>query len=1387
MWHDPLKVHLPLISMENFQDVFISYGRPDSKEFVVRLSQRLAEEGLQVWVDLHNIPLGVDYQQQIDRDLERAHNFLFVISPHSVHSQYCAIELNHALRCHKRIIPLLHVEAIAYETWRQRYPQASEDDWQHYQATGKHSSLIHMPAALKKINWVMGREGVDDFDTTVAGLLNLIDRQQNYVQQHTHWLVKALEWQRNQKQSQFLLIGEERQQAEAWLKTRFVDNQPPCTPSDLHGEFITESLKNADNLMTQAFLAYADADKERMEQIQRFLWRRGITLWTNTTSIESGEVFLQSIDRGIEETDTLLFLVSPDSLESPYCQHELTYALSLNKRVIPILVRPCLDHPLTAELKDLQHINLTAVDHQKSGLEESALLKVLQQDAAYYRQHKLLLVKALKWQRQNQNASILLQGYNLRQAEAWLKVAQNRSQSPPTPLQIEFIQASLNRPQEAVLDVFISYSRTDSEFARQLNDALQIQGKTTWFDQESIAAGADFQQEIYRGIASSDNFVFVISPSSVDSPYCADEVNYAAELNKRIVTVLHRSVDAATLPPALQLLQWIDFRRERGDFYIQFSELIRTLDTDRDHVHHHTRWSQRAMAWVEKQRDPDLLLRGSEFAIANSWLQTAQQDQKYPPPTVLQQEFLGTSQAQIEAAERKEKRQKLVLRSLLGLMSAAFLGATGLGLWAFALWRQSEAAQLQAMARTSKALYFADQKPEALVTALQAGQRLSEIPQADRALVLSVLQQAVYGIQELQQLTSHGDQINDIAYSPDGEVFVTVSDDTTVKLWRGDGDLVQILDDHQAPVLGVSFHPNGHMFATASADGTLKLWARDGLLLESLAAHEGPITGLAFNPAVGDRPGAEAIALATAGAEGTLKLWSPTGEPIRTLALGSEGINGIAFSPVKPPDGRISGQSLAVAGEDGIIRLWSLEGDLLQTFEGHQGAVLDVAFSPDGKTLASASRDRTVRVWGLNGQELFALVGHDSEVNQVTFSADGRTIATAGEDSTARLWNLQGEDLQTLSGHLTGVRALAFAPQADMLLTASSDNTVKLWELTGESLQRLRGHSDWVVDVAFSPVCERSGPCRREAFPEENGDILATASGDNTIKLWNRRGEELAILQGHTDWVNGVTFSPDGQTIATVSDDDTARLWTLDGKTLAIFRGHRDDVSSVAFSPDGQTIATTSKDETIKLWNLAGQELKTLIGHRAWVRSVTFSPSGDTLATTCANRSLKLWTRQGDPIASFTGHDDWVREVVFSPDGETIATASADHTAKLWNRDGQVIKTLQGHDYWVLGLAFSPDGQTLATASADNTVKLWSRSGEELQTLYGHKNWVVDVAFSPDGQTLASASGDQTVILWDLADLTLDALMERGCRWLVNYDDQDPNAEMAEVLAQCQR
>ena len=645
--------------MDGFQDAFISYARSDSKAFAAQLYECLTARGLKVWLDLEDIPLGVDFQTQIDNDIEKAHNFLFIISPASVNSIYCRREIEHAVKCNKRIIPLMHMEEISRETWRQRYPNGTDADWADYQAKGLHSYSANMHAAVRGINWVNCREGIDDFEQALSGLQAIFARDRPYVHQHTSLLVKALKWERHHKQTRYLLIGEERQQAETWLKVRFRDKQAPCAPTDLHCEFIAESVKNANNLMTQVFLAHAEEDTAVMAKIRQSLHREGITVWTSETDIQTGEDFLEAIGRGIEEADNLVYLLSPNSLRSEYCRYELDYALSLNKRIIPILVEATDTAQIPSSLQDIQYIDLTdnvvEADYQ---LDESQLLKILGQEAAYYNEHKILLVKALKWERQHHNPSILLRGYNLGHAEVWMKTAKHRTQHPPLTLQTEFITESLRQPPVASLDVFVSYSRADSDFARQLNEALQSQGKTTWFDQESIASGTDFQQEIYHGIESSDNFLFILSPRSVNSPYCSNEVDYAAKLNKRVVTVLHRQVDPADLPPELAKVQWIDFKQEDGDFHANFNQLVRTLDTDRTHVHSHTKWSQQAIEWKQKNLTEDLLLRGGELAIATDWLQTAEQTDKKPPPTALQKAFIQASAALRDRLRQQEANRQ---------------------------------------------------------------------------------------------------------------------------------------------------------------------------------------------------------------------------------------------------------------------------------------------------------------------------------------------------------------------------------------------------------------------------------------------------------------------------------------------------------------------------------------------------------------------------------------------------------------------------------------------------------------------------------------------------------------------------------------------------------
>ncbi|MEH2313869.1 MAG: hypothetical protein V7K35_21285 [Nostoc sp.] len=290
----------------------------------------------------------------------------------------------------------------------------------------------------------------------------------------------------------------------------------------------------------------------------------------------------------------------------------------------------------------------------------------------------------------------------------------------------------------------------------------------------------------------------------------------------------------------------------------------------------------------------------------------------------------------------------------------------------------------------------------------------------------------------------------------------------------------------------------------------------------------------------------------------------------------------------------------------------------------------------------------------------------------------------------------------------------------------------------GEQIHTLQGHSNYVYSVGYSP---------------DNRSIVS-GSHDKTIKLWNLGTREIYTLQGHSSYVNCVSFNPDGKTLASGSDDKTIKLWdvTTEGQ-IRTLQGHSFNVHSVAFSPDGKTLASSSK--SIKLWNVTtGGQIRALQGHSFNVHSVAFSPDGKTLASGSDDTTIKLWdVTTGVQIRTFQAHSDWVRSVAFSPDGKTLASGSHDKTIKLWDvTTGAQIHTLQGHFNYVYSVAFSPDGKTLASGSHDKTIKLWDVStAREIYTLKGHSSYVNSVAFSPDGKILASGSDDKTINIWQLA------------------------------------
>jgi WD40 repeat protein/serine/threonine protein kinase len=257
--------------------------------------------------------------------------------------------------------------------------------------------------------------------------------------------------------------------------------------------------------------------------------------------------------------------------------------------------------------------------------------------------------------------------------------------------------------------------------------------------------------------------------------------------------------------------------------------------------------------------------------------------------------------------------------------------------------------------------------------------------------------------------------------------------------------------------------------------------------------------------------------------------------------------------------------------------------------------------------------------------------------------------------------------------------------------------------------------------------------------------------------LWRLTNGRSRVLQGSTDRVDSVVFSPDGTKLAAGSWDGKARIWdAASGQVLKSLNPHAGQIFGVAYSPDGEYLAAGSGSGLTYLWKAETGELaRTMKGHTNSVRDVAFSPDGQILASASLDGTARLWrVDTAHEIAILKGHTDAVECIAFTPDGKMLATASRDHTAKLWDSSGRETATLKGHSWWLLTLAFSPDGKTLATSGSDGEIKLWDvMRHREKAIIPSDTVTVEDLSFSPDGKSLAVARGDSTVKLYDINTL----------------------------------
>lgn len=244
--------------------------------------------------------------------------------------------------------------------------------------------------------------------------------------------------------------------------------------------------------------------------------------------------------------------------------------------------------------------------------------------------------------------------------------------------------------------------------------------------------------------------------------------------------------------------------------------------------------------------------------------------------------------------------------------------------------------------------------------------------------------------------------------------------------------------------------------------------------------------------------------------------------------------------------------------------------------------ITSIAVSPDGKWLAVA-RPQQVEIRSPDGTRIVqTLDGHTGAISDLSFSADGITLVVAAGETglfgEATLWKTEDWSRWTvIKGHRDTLYSARLNPAGDLLATASYDRTVRLWDIaTGAEKMVLTGHNDAIYGLAFDPA----------------GRILASASGDRTVKLWDvTTGERLETFSQPSKEQYTVVASPDGRLFAGGGADNRIRVWEVsptakEGTNPIRYArfAHEGPILKLAFSPDGRLLASSSEDRLIKIW-----------------------------------------------------------------------------------------------------------------------------------------------------------------------------------------------------------
>ena len=870
-------------------------------------------------------------------------------------------------------------------------------------------------------------------------------------------------------------------------------------------------------------------------------------------------------------------------------------------------------------------------------------------------------------------------------------------------------------------DAFISYAREDLAFTRRLHDALVARGKRVWVDLEDIPPTVDWRAEMHAGIEESKAFVFVLSPESISSRVCMEELDNALVLRKRLVPILYRYVASTQLRAELKAPNWISFGDAAG-FDKSVDLLVEALDADYEWLDAHARYAVLAGDWERSGRDGSLLLRGSDLRQAETWL--AESAAHTETASDIQIEFILASR---RAAARR--RQKLFAATLLALV-------VSIGLGVFAFIQRSEAISKQDLARSrelaARSVAQLSTDPELAILVAREALAVETTDQAEQAL-----REAILASRVRLRLPQPKTTVVDAMFRPPADDRVlTLGEDGKVRLWdAASGKLRRVVPADQ--VDRASFSPEGRLVATATR----------------------PRVQVGFQGNGGRKTAGEGEP-----ASPTFRFWhagslEPTAARVR------------ADSVWFLPDGR---RLLAVRGKR-VFLTDAYDGRTIWTLEPGGKEIAEAGLSGDGRYAVVARVDGIVRVWDVAKRRLVRTIRTRLNVASARLSPDGsRLVVTSFAEGqrpgvpglpplflssvaprdlpptlphdlpvylpNAFLWRLPAGPMQSFPANFPAYAL--FSPDGSRLVTVGS--SFDLWGVRpGPGPPRrlfhlsLTGDASPAVEFAFTSRYLLVDETVRDAT---TGAVIIGGSAGSTAHF-SSNGQRLALV-------------PPGRHVTMILDPGGRDISTLPFRQV------------VGLAGDGRRVAT-AQDGGLQIWSTVDPRRPPA---RATVPSgvaqVSFGGGGDVAFVDNAGASW-IWSTQvrGGPRPLSRRRVD---ELVFGGGGRVLAaTESPEGTlpgrVEVWRirrpargasqaDRPKVVDSGSDHSQ----AAVSDDGRYLATWSTparrkgNGTIRIRDLElDDEVVSLRPSVPFGSDLAFTPDASSLGIVAADGTLTIWD--------------------------------------